>query len=47
MGIALLVGGRFDDTQEFFFQAAKLSDMDCAELQGLLLADCQEWCILA
>ena len=47
MGSALLVGGRFDDIQEFFFQAAKRSDMNCAELQGLLLADCQEFCIVA
>ena len=47
MGSAVMVGGRFDDIQEFCFQAAKRSDMNCAELQGLLLADCQEWSILA
>ncbi len=46
MRSALLLGGRLDDIHEFFFQAAKRSDMNCAELQGLQLADCQEWCIL-
>ena len=47
MHSALLVGGRFDDIQEFFFQAGKRLDMNCAELQELLLADCQEWCIVS
>ena len=47
MGSTLMVGGRFDDIHEFFFQAAKRLDMNCAELQELLLADCQKWCILA
>ena len=47
MGIAVLVGGRFDDIREFFFQAAKRSDMDFAEQQVRLLADCQEWFIVA
>ncbi len=43
MGSAVLEGGRSADIQEFCFQAAKRSDMDCAELQGGLFADCQEW----
>ncbi len=47
MGSAVLVGGRFVDIQEFFFETAKLSDMDCVELQEGLFADCQEWHIQA
>ena len=47
MGSAVLVGGRSADIQEFCFQAVKRSDMDCAELQGGLFADCQEWHIQA
>ncbi len=37
MGSAVLVGGRFVDIQEFFFETAKLSDMDCVELHYLLI----------
>ena len=33
---------RSADIQEFCFQAAKLSDMDCVEVQVCLFADCQE-----
>ena len=47
MGSAVLVGGRVDDIQEFCFQPAKLSDMDCAEVKGGLFADWQEWNIKA
>ena len=43
MASAVCVGGRFTHIQEFCFQAAKCSDMDCAELQGGLYVDCQEW----
>ena len=43
MGSAVMVGGRSADIQLFSFQAANRSDMDCAELQGSLFADCQEW----
>ncbi len=31
------------DIHEFCFQAAKRSDMDCGDLQGVLFADRQEW----
>ncbi len=41
MSSAVLVGGRFVDIQEFFFQ--KRSDMDCVVLQGGLFAYCQKW----
>ena len=37
MGSAVLVGWRFDDIHKFCFQAAKHSDLDCAELQGVYL----------
>ena len=37
---AVQVGGRSADIQEFRFQAAKRSELDCAELQGGLNADC-------
>ena len=43
MGSAVLEVGRFADIHEFFFQAAKRSEMNCVELQGCLFADCQEW----
>ena len=43
MGSSALVAVRSDDIQESCFQSAKRSDMDCAELQGCLFADCQEW----
>ena len=36
-GSAVLEGGRSADIHEFCFQAAKLSEMDCAELQGAYL----------
>ena len=44
---AVPVVGRSAGIQEFCFQAAKHSVMDCAELQGFLFADCQEWHFLA
>ena len=47
MRSAALLGGRFAVVQEFSFQNAKRSDMGCGGLQGRLLADCQEWCIVA
>ena len=37
MGSAVVVGGRFFDIQEFCFQAAKCSDMDCVERPGVYL----------
>ena len=43
MGSAVLVNGQSADIQEFCFQAANHSDMDCAELQGGLFANCQVW----
>ena len=43
MAIAVLEGGRSADIHEICFQAAKRSDMDCAELQRCLFVDCQEW----
>ena len=43
MGSAVLVDGGSADIQEYCFQAAKRSGMDCAELQDGLFADCQEW----
>ncbi len=42
MGSALLDGGRSAYINEFRFEAAKRSDMDCVELQGCRFADCQE-----
>ena len=42
MGSAVLVRGRYIDIQDIIFQGAKLSDMDCNELQECLFADCQE-----
>ena len=47
MGSAVLVGGRFVDIQDFSFQGAKRSDMDCVILQGGLFAECQVRRILA
>ena len=41
MGSAVLVGCRFDDIQEFCFQAAKRKDMDYDEMEESLFADCQ------
>ncbi len=43
MGSAVLECGRSADIQEFCFQGAKRSDMDCDELQGALFAHIQEW----
>ena len=40
---AVLVGGRSAYIHEFCSQAAKRSDVDCAELHVCLFADCQEW----
>ncbi len=37
MGTAVLVGWRFDDIQEFCFQAPKHSDLEFAELLGVYL----------
>ncbi len=39
---AVLEVGRFADIYEFCFPAAKLSDMDCFEVQWRLFVDCQE-----
>ena len=36
MSCAVLLGGRFADVQEFCFQAAKRSDIDCVELESYL-----------
>ena len=38
---AVMEDGRSVDIHEFCFQAAKLSDIDCVELQGGLFADCR------
>ena len=43
MSSALLEVGRSVDIHESCFQAAKRSDMDCVEVQGVLFADCQEY----
>ena len=43
MGSAVLVGVGFVDIQDFSFEGAKRSDMECVELQGCLFADCHEW----
>ncbi len=43
MGSAVLECGRSADIQEFCFQGAKRSDMDCEEQQDCLFADSQEW----
>ena len=43
MGSAVLLGGRSANIQEFCFQAAKRSDMDCEEQQECLFPDSQEW----
>ncbi len=43
MGSAVLEGGRSAFINEFCFQAAKRSDIECIELQWCLFADCQEW----
>ena len=37
MGSAVFESCRFADIHELFFQAAKRSDMDCVELQGVYL----------
>ena len=37
MGSAVLVVGRFVDIQDFSYQGAKRSDMDCVELKGVYL----------
>ena len=42
MGSAVLEGCRSAHIYEFYFQAAKLSDMECVERQRCLFADCQE-----
>ena len=42
MGSADLQGCRFADVQELLFKNAKRSDIGCAELQGGIIADCQE-----
>ena len=47
MGCAALLCGRYADVQEFCFQTAKRTDMDCKGLQVGLLANCQEWRIVA
>ena len=43
MDSVVLVCGQSADIQEFSFQAAKCSDMDCDGPQQGLFADCQEW----
>ncbi len=43
MGSAVLVGDGFADIHELCFQAAKRSDMDCADLQLGLFVNCQKW----
>ena len=42
MGSAVLEVGRPANINEFCFQAAKRSDMDCVEVQGGLFAESQE-----
>ena len=43
----VLPGGPSANVQQICFQTAKLSVMVCDELQAILLADCQEWRIVA
>ena len=43
MSSAVLEVGRSADIHEFCFLAAKYADMNCAEVQGFLFADFQEW----
>ncbi len=43
MSSAVLEGSRSANINEFCFQAAKPSNMDCVEVQRCLFADCQEW----
>ena len=43
MGSAVLLVALSSNVQEFCFQAAKHSYIECAELQGDLFADCEEW----
>ena len=42
-----MLGVRFADVKEFCFQNTHRSYLGCAELQGGLLADYQEWRIVA
>ena len=42
MSSTVLEDGRSADIHELCFQAAKLSDMDCVEVQGCLFADSHE-----
>ena len=43
MGSVVLEGGRSADIHEFFFQAAKHSDMEFVQLEECVFAECQEW----
>ena len=43
MGSTYLLGGQFADDQELRFQTMKLSDMGCADLQGVLFDNWQDW----
>ena len=43
MNSAVLQDGHSPDIHEFCFQDAKLSDMDCLDVQMVLFADCQVW----
>ena len=40
---AIPEGGCFADVQELRLKHENFSDLGCAELQGVLFADCQEW----
>ena len=40
MGSAVLLAGRNADVQELLFKIEKRSEMDSAEQQGCLFADC-------
>ena len=43
MSSAFLEGGHSADIHEFFFQAAKHSDMEFVQLEGCVFAESQEW----
>ena len=43
MSSAILEGGHSTDIHEFFFQAAKHSDMEFVQLEGCVFAESQEW----
>ena len=43
MNSAFLEGGHSADIHEYFFQAAKYSDMEFVQLEGCVFVESQEW----